>query len=93
MPCVRIEVREPAEFYVTDLRVEPAEPTTADQIEVFAKVCNSGEVDGYATIQVTLDGNVIRKDKLYVAAGRCHDIKYTMDNLPAGEHEICVDTV
>jgi len=93
MPCVKIVVKEPAKFYVTNLRVEPSEPTTADQIKVFARVGNSGDVDGYATIQLKVDGNVVKEDKVYVIAGYYQDIAYTIDKLSAGEHQICIDVV
>ena len=93
MVCVEVVVVEPAKFSVSNIRVEPSEPTTLDQIKVYADVFNSGGVGGYATVQLTVDGNVIMTDEVYVEAGQKKGISYTIDKLPAGSHNICIDIV
>jgi len=93
MPCVTVRVIEPAKFSITNVRVEPTQPTTADTIKVYATLSNSGGVGGTANIKVTVDGSVVKTDSEYVEAGSSKTISYEISKLSAGTHTICVDLV
>ena len=93
MVCIEIVVVEPAKISVSNVRAEPTEPTTLDQITVHATLVNSGEVTGSAEVQLTVDGKIVRTDSVTIGAGESKTVTYTLAPLTAGYHRICVDVV
>ena len=93
MACVTITVKErpKPEFYVTNVTTDKEEYYTDEEIVLKGKVCNSGNADGYATVIVTVDGREVKRDSVYVIAGGCQDVAYTVKNLSAGDHKLCID--
>jgi len=95
MPCVVVKVVEAAkpEISVRDVRVEPASPTTEDTVTVYATLVNTGNADGNAVVEISLNGEVLQTANIPVPAGGSQSITYEIGKLPAGAHEICVDVV
>lgn len=95
MPCITITVN-PApvptpQFYISKIWTDKNEYTVGEEVILHAFVNNSGDAPGYADIVVKVDGVVVKTDKVYVLAGYHQEVAYSIPNLPAGSHELCIN--
>ena len=93
MPCVLITVGgAPApQFYISKIWTDKSEYSVGEEVILHAFVNNSGSTPGYADISVKVDGTVVKTDKVYVLAGYHQEVAYSISNLPAGSHELCIN--
>jgi len=89
-PLVYYEPLEP-KFSITNVRLDKYDIIKGEPVKVYAEVSNDGNVGGTAQIRVTVDGRVVKTDSVYVEAGTCRGVSYTIEGLPVGSHQICVD--
>jgi len=93
MPCVSVTVEEIPQpvFYVANITTDKTSYYTDETITITARIGNSGDADGYASISLIVDGSVVKTDEIYIIAGYTETVSYSVGPLSAGSHTICVE--
>lgn|GEM_PF-3846886 len=80
--------RGPAEFELSELRVEPEEPEVGQELEISVNVTNVGERTADYTAEFFINGDYINMDEVTVESGETEtaSIHHTVED--AGEHRM-----
>lgn len=81
-------VLRPAEFSVTDLKLDPADAALDSPVKVTATVANTGEVAGTYPARLLVDGRNAGSREMAISPNSTLMASFTLTSTPAGSHEV-----
>lgn len=92
-PDVTVRALRPASFELNDLQVTPVEGIIPLNIEVSARITNTGELSGTYTARLYIDGALVETKSFSVLAGSQATVTFRKTITERGIHNVWIDTI
>ena len=83
-----VEVKNPAAFSVTDLRIEPLEVQSNERVTVSVLVSNTGDETGTHEVKLTLNGQPEGKKSVTLTGGTSKRVEFTIIRELGGNYTV-----
>lgn len=83
-----VEKLLPAEFQLSELKVNPAEVKVGDDIVISAKIANVGGTQGSYTAELKIDGTTIETEVLTISAGTDYKVVFKLCECSPGAYMV-----
>lgn len=92
-PDVTVRALRPASFELNDIQVTPVEGIIPLNIEVSARITNTGELSGTYTARLYIDGALVETKSFSVLAGSQATVTFRKTITERGIHNVWIDTI
>ena len=77
-----------AKFSISNLYLFPASARLGEPVYITARVANTGASSGEYQLSLRVNDNVVRTQNIALEAGKTTDVKFTLENQPAGRYRV-----
>lgn len=90
-PAGDTEPPEPADFYISELTIDPGEVRPGDEVTVTTTVANTGGSPGRYIVILKIDNKEQEREEVTLGPGQSQDVSFTMSESMIGTYSVDVN--